>query len=114
MKNRNRLALTLLLPALAAIAQETVPELNGTLPFNIDSKSGRVERLAVMIGDGGTGPFKAVLWGEPTLPTHAFYRPRDLRPFNRQNPLPIVAFANGGCRNTSGEFRNMLSEIASQ
>ena len=95
-------------------AQEEVPELTGTVNFNVGSRSGRVERLAVTIGDGGTGPYKAILWGEPSLQTHAIFRPRDLRPFGPQNPLPIVAFGNGGCRNTSGEFRNILSEIASQ
>src|SRR5690606_3329930 len=34
--------------------------------------------------------------------------------FGPQNPLPVAAFANGGCRNTSGEFRNFLSGLASQ
>lgn len=90
------------------------PEITGSVAFNVASKSGRVERLAVTVGDGGSGPYKAILWGEPTLPTHAIYRPRDLRPFGGQNLLPIVAFGNGGCRNSSGEFRNFLSEIASQ
>jgi hypothetical protein len=52
--------------------------------------------------------------GEPSLPTHAIYRPRDLRPFGGRNLLPSVAFGNGGCRNTSGEFRNFLSDVASQ
>jgi hypothetical protein len=103
------LALPRLIPA-----QEEVPELTGTVAFNVGSRSGRVERLAVTIGDGGSGPYKAILWGEPTLPTHAIYRPRDLRPFGGGHLLPIVAFGNGGCRNTSGEFRNFLSEIASQ
>ena len=115
MRKPNMLAATLTLVwPLAAAAQETVPELTGTLAFHVESASGRVERLAVMIGDGGTGPYKAILTGEPGLPTHAIYRPRDLRPFGGRNLLPIVAFANGGCRNTSGEFRNFLSDIASQ
>ena len=96
------------------VAQDDPPELTGTIAFKVASKSGRVERLAVTIGDGGSGPYKAILWGEPTLPTHAIYRPRDLRPFGGTNLLPIVAFGNGGCRNSSGEFRNFLSEIASQ
>ena len=99
--------------ATSLAAQEEVAELTGTLSFRIGSPSGRVERLVVAIGDGGAGPYKAVLTGDPGLPTHAIYRPRDLRPFTAQNPMPIVAFANGGCRNTSGEFRNMLSELAS-
>ena len=103
-----------LLFSAAVLAQEETPELTGTVAFNVGSRSGRVERLVVTIGDGGTGKYKAVLMGDPGLPTHALYRPRDLGPFGRNNPLPIVAFANGGCRNTSGEFRNFLSDIASQ
>jgi hypothetical protein len=51
--------------------------------------------------------------GDPTLPTHTLYRPRDLSPFGERLKLPIVAFANGGCRNSSGEFRNFLSQVAS-
>jgi hypothetical protein len=105
---------SLLLIALPLAAQEEPPELTGALPFTVSSKSGRIERLAITIGDGGTGPYKAILWGETSLPTHAIYRPRDLRPFGGTNLLPIVAFGNGGCRNSSGEFRNFLSEIASQ
>jgi hypothetical protein len=107
-------ALAALMLPVAVQAQDDAPELTGTVAFNVGSRSGRVERLVVQIGDGGTGPYKAVLVGDPSLPTHAIYRPRDLRPFGPQNPLPIVAFGNGGCRNTSGEFRNILSEIASQ
>jgi len=55
----------LALPAPAA-AQEEPPELTGTVAFNVSSRSGRVERLAVTIGDGGSGPYKAILWGEPS------------------------------------------------
>jgi len=88
-------------------------DLTGTLSFNVGSDSGRVERLAITIGDGGTGPYKAILAGDPGLPTHAIYRPRDLSPFGENLKLPVVAFGNGGCRNSSGEFRNFLSDIAS-
>jgi len=95
------------------MAQESPPDLTGTVSFNVGSESGRVERLAVTIGDGGSGRYKAILAGDPSLPTHAIYRPRDLRPFGGGNLLPIVAFGNGGCRNGSGEFRNFLSDIAS-
>ena len=97
------------------IAQrKTGPQLTGTIAFDVESRSGRVESLEVTIGDGGTGPYKAILSGDPSLPTHAIYRPHNLQPFGKRNLLPIVAFANGGCRNTSGEFRNFLSDIASQ
>jgi dienelactone hydrolase len=101
------------LMTLPAGAQQRPPELTGTLSFDVGSESGRVERIAVQIGDGGTGRYKAILAGDPSLPTHAIYRPRDLGPFGGALRLPIVAFGNGGCRNGSGEFRNFLSDIAS-
>ena len=94
-------------------AQQKPLELTGTLSFDVGSGSGRVESLAVQIGDGGTGRYKAILAGDPSLPTHAIYRPRDLGPFGAKLLLPIVAFGNGGCRNGSGEFRNFLSDLAS-
>jgi hypothetical protein len=97
----------------SAPAQQNQPDFSGVISFNVHSPSGRVETLAVTIGDGGTGPYKAILSGDSSLPTHAIYRPRDLGPFGGSNLLPIVAFANGGCRNGSGEFRNFLSDLAS-
>ncbi len=93
--------------------QQNQPDLTGVISFNVHSGSGRVETLAVTIGDGGTGQYKAILAGDSSLPTHAIYRPRDMSPFGAGNLLPIVAFGNGGCRNSSGEFRNLLSDIAS-
>ena len=65
------------------------------------------------VGDGGGGPYKSVLVGDPSLPTHAIYRPRDLSKFGGTKLMPVVAWANGGCRNTSGEFRNFLTQVAS-
>ena len=102
-----------ILLAMPAAGQQRPPDLTGTLSFDVDSRSGRVERIAVQIGDGGTGRYKAILAGDPSLPTHAIYRPRDLTLFGANLRLPIVAFGNGGCRNGSGEFRNFLSDVAS-
>jgi hypothetical protein len=102
-----------LFSATAAIAQQKPAELTGTVSFDVESASGRVERVAVQIGDGGRGPYKAILAGDSSLPTHTIYRPRDLAPFGPSRKLPLVVFGNGGCRNGSGEFRNFLSDIAS-
>ena len=107
-----RIAILLVCPLL--LTAQNKPQLVGTIAFDVDSRSGRVETLEVTIGDGGTGPYKAILSGDPGLPTHAIYRPKDLTSFGNGNLLPIVAFGNGGCRNTSGEFRNFLSDVASQ
>jgi dienelactone hydrolase len=43
------------------------------------------------------------------LAEHTVFRPADLP----AGPLPIVAFANGGCRNTPIEFTAFLTELAS-
>jgi hypothetical protein len=44
-----------------AIAQQNAPDLTGTIRFNVHSASGGVETLAFTVGDGGTGPCKAIL-----------------------------------------------------
>jgi dienelactone hydrolase len=103
----------LLLHLAVAGAAPRADDFTGHVPFNVGSDSGRVENIAVTVGDGGTGPYKAILSGDSTLPTHTIYRPRDLKPFGPTRRLPVVAFANGGCRASSGEFRNLLSEVAS-
>ena len=108
-----RALLIVILFVTPVMGQQKPPDLTGTLSFDVDSRSFRVERIAVQVGDGGTGRYKAILAGDPSLPTHTIYRPRDLRPFGSKVLLPIVAFGNGGCRNGSGEFRNFLSDIAS-
>jgi hypothetical protein len=113
---RQELLATVLLGVLIlarAGAAQTADDFTGHVPFNVGSESGRVENIAVTVGDGGTGPYKAILSGDSTLPTHTIYRPRDLQRFGPTHRLPLVAFANGGCRDSSGEFRNLLSEVAS-
>lgn len=95
----------------AAVAQEPAVDLVGAVTF--EAPSGQLRRIEVTVGDGGTGPYPAVLAGDTSLATHTLYRPRDLTPFGGANRLPIVAWANGACRNNSGEYRNFLSEIAS-
>jgi hypothetical protein len=113
MKIRIHASLLCLIMVFPVQAQRKQPELTGTLSFQVGSESGRVESIAVQIGDGGTGRYQAMLAGDPSLPTHAIYRPRNLKPFGGTRLLPIVAFGNGGRRNGSGEFRNFLSDIAS-
>jgi hypothetical protein len=116
MSIRRRLSLPLAAAGLLSIpatvmAQEPAPALTGSVSF--DAPSGQLQRIVVEVGDGGTGPYPAVLAGDTSLPTHTLYRPRDLSAFGGTNRLPIVAWANGACRNNSGEYRNFLTEIAS-
>lgn len=96
-------------PAPAKIPTE--PQLVGTLPYS--TTNGPTEYIVVQVGDGGSGPYKSVLVGDPTLKTHTVYRPRDLKPFGANLKMPVVAHGNGACRNASYEVRNFLTEVAS-
>ena len=58
-------------------------------------------------GAGGSGPYKVIVVSEPTLASHAVYRPKDLSPFGKDNKLPIVLWGNGGdLPGFSSEFFN--------
>lgn len=63
------------------------------------------------VEDGGTGPLKALMASDESLPTHTIFRPRDLA--SAKARLPIVAWGNGACANSPWEHVNFLSEIAS-
>jgi hypothetical protein len=65
------------------------------------------------IEDGGTGPYKAVMFSENSLATHTLFRPKDLSGFSGKNKLPIIAWGNGACANSPWEHVNFLSEVAS-
>jgi predicted alpha/beta-hydrolase family hydrolase len=66
-----------------------------------------------MVEDGGTGPYKALMLMEATLPTHTVFRPKDLSAFGQKNKLPIIAWGNGACANSPWEHINFLSEVSS-
>jgi hypothetical protein len=61
----------------------------------------------------GSGPYPAIMEGEPGVPGHTVYRPENLSAFSRQNPLPVVAWGNGGCANSNQFYIPFLTEIAS-
>lgn len=65
------------------------------------------------IEDGGTGPYKAIMLSENTLPTHTVFRPNNLSAFGANNKLPIIAWGNGACANSPWEHVNFLSEVSS-
>lgn len=62
----------------------------------------------------GSGPYSAIIEGDPGVPGHTIYRPENLSPFNQKNPLPVVAWGNGGCANSSQFYSPFLAEIASR
>jgi hypothetical protein len=100
-------------PTQAPARIPTEPELVGAIPYEVASRNGIVQYLMIQVGDGGSGPYKSVLVGDPNLKTHTLYRPKDLRPFGAARKLPVVAYGNGACRNGSYEVRNLLTEVAS-
>jgi hypothetical protein len=62
----------------------------------------------------GSGPYTAIIEGDSGLPGHTIYRPEDLSPFSKANPLPVAAWGNGGCANSSTFYAPFLAEIASR
>jgi hypothetical protein len=62
---------------------------------------------------GGTGPYPAIAEGDSGLPTHTIYRPSNLDAFGMDQKLPVVAWANGACMNSSKDYDPFLTEIAS-
>lgn len=65
------------------------------------------------VEDGGTGPYKALMISEQTLPTHTVFRPEELGDFGNEKKLPIITWGNGACNNSPWEHVNFLSEVAS-
>ncbi len=96
--------------------------------ITVDRRSGRISiTLPVQPADGsreqvlrfadwnlhpyaGSGPFPATREEPASLPSHTVYRPADL---SKTPKLPVLLWANGGCRNTSVEFTRFLGELAS-
>lgn len=67
-----------------------------------------------VVEDGGTGPFKAEIVADESLPAFTIYRPQNIRDVVAEHGrLPIVLYGNGGCANNNIEMRLLLSEIAS-
>jgi len=93
------------LAALAAV----VPFLTATVAAEKNSK----EIESRTIEDGGTGPYKAIMASDESLPTHTIFRPNDLSAAANKSKLPIVVWGNGACANSPWEHVNFLSEIAS-
>ena len=67
-----------------------------------------------IVEEGGSGPYKAVMMEEASLPTHTIFRPQDLSKFGKDKRLPVVVWGNGGCANSPSGHVNFLNEVASQ
>ncbi len=62
----------------------------------------------------GSGPYPAIIEGDPGVSGHTIYRPENMSAFNQRNPLPVVAWGNGGCANSNRSYAPFLAEIASR
>ncbi len=80
--------------------------------FNFDWWGFNLKKQRV-IEDGGTGPYKALMLEDKTLPAHTVFAPQDLSKFNEKTPLPILVWGNGACSNSPFEHAKFLNEIAS-
>jgi dienelactone hydrolase len=100
------IASTLAACAIMAAAGEAPPTDNATSPTALAERTSRWRAELPQ----GTGPYRTVRLIEPDFPEHTVYRPADMK---RAGKLPVIAFANGACRNTSTEYAGFLSELAS-
>ena len=66
-----------------------------------------------IIEDGGTGPYKALMFEAPDFEAHTVFAPQDLSAFGKKNPLPVLVWGNGACTNSPWEHFKFLNEIAS-
>ena len=67
-----------------------------------------------VVDNGGSGPFKAIVVSDATLPDFTVYRPEKLlESAGTDGTLPIVIFGNGGCANSSLGHERFLSDLAS-
>lgn len=66
------------------------------------------------VGDGGSGPYKAIAVSETSLPDYVVYRPSNLSDTHmRHGAMPVLLWANGGCSDSNVGYEQMLTEVAS-
>lgn len=68
---------------------------------------------SMVVEEGGTGPYKAVMQEVQNLEAHTLFLPADLSTFGPESPLPVVVWGNGACTNSPWEHFKFLNEIAS-
>jgi len=66
-----------------------------------------------LVEDGGTGPYKALMFEVPGLEAQTVFAPQDLSPFGKNKKLPVLVWGNGACCNSPWEHYRFLNEIAS-
>lgn len=66
-----------------------------------------------IVEEGGTGPYKALMFEAPDFEAHTVFAPQDLSAFGKKNLLPVLVWGNGACTNSPWEHYKFLNEIAS-
>jgi hypothetical protein len=59
---------------------------------------------------GGSGPYNAKYFTNPSLPNHTIYAPKVPVPGKK---MPLIVWANGACATNGAGFSNFLTEISS-
>ena len=103
----------------SVVAQQTdpgsqPPAARPDLPFGPAALAAQAARFKAWLqaAPSGSGPYGTVREEFSGLPDQTVFRPAKLN--DLKGKMPVVAFGNGGCRNTPVEFTAFLAEIASR
>ena len=66
-----------------------------------------------VLEEGGTGPYKAVMYEVDGFKEHTIFAPKDLSVFGTKKQLPVLVWGNGGCANSPRGHEKFLNDIAS-
>ena len=65
-----------------------------------------------VLEEGGTGPYKAVMYEVEGFNEHTVFAPKDLSVFSEKKALPVLVWGNGGCANSPRGHEKFLNDIA--
>ena len=83
-----------------------------TLAFAM-STSTFAQTEPTVLEEGGTGPYKAVMYEVEGFKEHTVFAPKDLSAFGEKKALPVLVWGNGGCANSPRGHEKFLNDIAS-
>ncbi|MBO4810282.1 MAG: alpha/beta hydrolase [Prevotella sp.] len=87
--------------------------LMGLFVLNTSHQAAFAQDKRTVLEDGGTGPYKAVMYEVEGFKEHTLFAPADLSPFSAAKPLPVLVWGNGGCANSPRGHEKFLNDIAS-
>lgn len=110
MRIGSAISLMLMATTLSAAVHAQRAPLPGDIALKEDSAAQRGAKWTLPDGPG-TGPYPAVKSIDPAFPDRVVYHPRNIAKVGK--PLPVLLWANGGCRADGASARLVLEEIAS-